>query len=90
MCEHAKFRQFRDGLYLVLLALAWNIGASVAALSWLGYIGVNHAQMTAATEHLFGHYGLVIVFMLKHIQVRQYDFVVSFQINLIEYCIRPR
>ncbi|OXA59281.1 Sodium- and chloride-dependent GABA transporter 2 [Folsomia candida] len=62
------YRCHRDGLYLILLAMAWNFASSIAALSWLGYVGVNKIQMKNANEHLFGHYGLTIVFMLKHLQ----------------------
>lgn len=58
----------RDGLHLTLLAIVWNVATSVAALAWLGYIGVNKRQIEASTQHLFGHYGLFIVFMLKHMQ----------------------
>ncbi len=51
-----------------MLAIAWNMAVSIAALCWLGYVGVNETQIKAANEHLFGHYGLTIVFMLKHLQ----------------------
>lgn len=62
------YRCHRDGLYLVLIAFLWNLGASVASLTWLGYVGVNRVQMEAARRLLHGQYGLTLVYELKHVQ----------------------
>lgn len=58
----------RDGIILVVLAYFWNVVAALAALAWLGYVGINKKEIKAANELLFGHYGLTIVYMLKHLQ----------------------
>jgi hypothetical protein len=62
------YRSHRDGIYLIVLSYFWNVTTAMAALAWLGYIGVNRKEMDFAHTNLFGHYGLVIVFMLKHLQ----------------------
>ncbi|ODN00355.1 Sodium- and chloride-dependent GABA transporter 2, partial [Orchesella cincta] len=62
------YRTARDGVLLILVAITWNLIGAVGVLLWLGYVGINKTEIEASLKQLKGHYGIHIVFILKHIQ----------------------
>lgn len=40
----------------------------LGVLLWLGYVGIDKKELEASFEELKGHYGLLVVFIMKHIQ----------------------
>ncbi|CAL8111546.1 unnamed protein product [Orchesella dallaii] len=62
------YRTARDGVLLILVAITWNLIGAVGVLLWLGYVGINKSEMEASLKQLKGHYGIHVVFIMKHIQ----------------------
>jgi hypothetical protein len=62
------YRCPRDGFLLVALSIVWNGMIGFAVMAWMGYVCVNEAQIKASMPHLSGHYGLFIVYAVKHLQ----------------------
>lgn len=58
----------RDGIYLILLTITWHLVGVLGVLIWLGYVGITEDEIRASLKEIDGHYGMFVVFIMKHIQ----------------------
>lgn len=58
----------RDGIYLILLTITWHLVGVFGVLIWLGYVGITEDEIRASLKEIDGHYGMFVVFIMKHVQ----------------------
>ena len=69
---------FRDGIFIIILTMLYNLIGAVAVLLVLGYVTVNSKEMLRALEQIGGFQGLFITYVMKNNQgnlmaIAEYD-----------------